>query len=155
MGSPMARNVLGAGFPLLVWNRTSDRCIPLVQEGAGAVADPASLAAADVVVTMLTDGHAARSVLESGLLEKLRPGSIVLEMSTIGPTAVAELAAEADRHDVHLLDAPVSGSVSVAEAAQLFAMVGGDPNAYERVTPVLTPRRRGTCCSANRARVQQ
>ena len=67
---------------------------------------------ADVVVTMVSDGAAARAVLaESGLLVSLRPGSVVLEMSTIGPTAVAELAAEAGRHGVHLLDAPVSGSV--------------------------------------------
>jgi 3-hydroxyisobutyrate dehydrogenase-like beta-hydroxyacid dehydrogenase len=144
MGLAMARNVLRAGFPLVVWNRTAERCIPLVEEGADAAADPASLAAADVVVTMLTDGHAARSVLvESGLLEKLRPGSVVLEMSTIGPTAVAELAAEAGRHDVRLLDAPVSGSVTVAETAQLFAMVGGDQNAYERATPVLDAMTKG------------
>jgi 3-hydroxyisobutyrate dehydrogenase-like beta-hydroxyacid dehydrogenase len=144
MGSAMARNVLSAGFPLLVWNRTSNRCVPLVEQGADAVADPASLAAADVVVTMLTDGDAARSVLvESGLLEKLRPGSVVLEMSTIGPAALAELAAEAQRHDVQLLDAPVSGSVSVAEDAQLYAMVGGDQDAYERVTPVLDAMTKG------------
>jgi 3-hydroxyisobutyrate dehydrogenase-like beta-hydroxyacid dehydrogenase len=144
MGLAMARNVLAAGFPMLVWNRTAERCAPLVEQGAHAVSDPASLAAADVVVTMLTDGPAARSVLiDSGLLEKLRPGSVVLEMSTIGPKAVAELAAEARRHDVHLLDAPVSGSVTVAEAAQLFAMVGGELNAYERVTPVLDAMTKG------------
>jgi 3-hydroxyisobutyrate dehydrogenase-like beta-hydroxyacid dehydrogenase len=144
MGFAMARNVLRAGFPLVVWNRTTDRCIPLVEEGAESVADPAALAVADIVVTMLTDGDAVRSVLvESGLLGKLRPGSIVLEMSTSGPTAVAGLAAEARRHDVHLLDAPVSGSVSVAEAAQLYAMVGGDESAYERVAPVLEAMTKG------------
>jgi len=140
----MARNVLRAGFPLLVWNRTAERCAPLVEEGAEAVPDPASLAAAGVVVTMLTDGRAAHSVLvESGLVEQLRPGSIVLEMSTIGPSAVAELAREAHRHEVDLLDAPVSGSVSVAEAAQLFVMVGGDQRAYERVAPVLDAMTKG------------
>ena len=65
---------------------------------------------------MVSDGQAAHAVLvESGLLDELRPGSVVLEMSTIGPAAAVELAAEALRHDVHLLDAPVSGSVSVAE----------------------------------------
>jgi 3-hydroxyisobutyrate dehydrogenase/2-hydroxy-3-oxopropionate reductase len=64
-------------------------------------------------------------------------------MSTIGPTAVGKLAAEALRYDVHLLDAPVSGSVSVAEAAQLFAMVGGDREAYELVTPVLDAMTKG------------
>jgi 3-hydroxyisobutyrate dehydrogenase-like beta-hydroxyacid dehydrogenase len=144
MGFPMARNVLRAGFPLLVWNRTAERSAPLVEEGADAVPGPDSLAAADVVVTMLTDGRAAQAVLvESGLLEQLRPGSVVLEMSTIGPVAVAELAAVAAQHDVHLLDAPVSGSVSVAEAAQLFAMVGGEQTAYERVTPVLNAMTKG------------
>jgi 3-hydroxyisobutyrate dehydrogenase-like beta-hydroxyacid dehydrogenase len=144
MGFAMARNLLAAGFPLLVWNRTADRYAPLVELGATAARDPASLAAADVVVTMLSDGPAAHSVLvESGLLEKLRPGSIVLEMSTIGPKAVAGLADEALRNDVHLLDAPVSGSVSVAETAQLFAMVGGDRNAYDRVKPVLDGMTKG------------
>ena len=144
MGFPMARNVLRAGFPLLVWNRTAERSAPLVEQGAEAVAGPVSLAGANVVVTMLTDGRAAHSVLvESGLLEKLRPGSVVLEMSTIGPAAVAELVAHARRHDVDLLDAPVSGSVSVAEAAQLFAMVGGDPDAYERAAPVLDAMTKG------------
>ena len=116
MGLAMARNLLRAGFPLLVWNRTTDRCAPLVDEGATAAAQAAGLAAADAVVTMVSDAAAARTVLvESGLLDELRPGSLVLEMSTIGPTAVADLAAEARQRDVYLLDAPVSGSVSVAE----------------------------------------
>jgi 3-hydroxyisobutyrate dehydrogenase-like beta-hydroxyacid dehydrogenase len=138
MGLPMARNVLRSGFPLVVWNRTAARCSPLAAGGARVVGAPEELADADVVITMVSDGEAAHSVLiESGLLGSLRPGSIVLEMSTIGPASVAKLAAEAVRNEVHLLDAPVSGSVSVAEAAQLFAMVGGDHGPYERVTPVL------------------
>ena len=144
MGLPMARNLLQAGFPLLVWSRTAERCTPLTDEGAEAVSEPAALAGADVVVTMLTDGPAAHSVLvESGLLEHLRRGSIVLEMSTIGPRAVGELAEEARRNGVDLLDAPVSGSVSVAEAGQLFVMVGGDRTAYERVAPVLDALAKG------------
>ncbi len=138
MGFAMARNVLAAGFPLVVWNRTADRCIPLVDAGATAAAEPPGLADTDVVVTMVSDGQAARAVLlESGLLDALRPGSVVLEMSTIGPAAATELAAEAERREVRLLDAPVSGSVSVAEAGQLFVMVGGDEEAYARVAPVL------------------
>jgi 3-hydroxyisobutyrate dehydrogenase len=138
MGFPMARNVLGAGFRLLVWNRTAARCAALADEGAEAVREPASLAAADVVVTMLTDGTAVHSVLvESGLLAAMRPETVVLEMSTVGPAAIARLAAEAEPRGVRVLDAPVSGSVSVAEAGQLFAMVGGDEDAYERATPVL------------------
>jgi len=144
MGLAMARNVLRAGFPLVVWNRTADRCAPLVDDGATAAADPAGLAAADAVVTMVSDGAAARAVLlDSGLLDELRPGSLILEMSTIGPAAIAELEAEARRRDMHLLDAPVSGSVSVAEAAQLFAMVGGGREAYERAGPVLDAMTKG------------
>lgn len=138
MGLPMARNILRAGFPLHVWNRTQARCAPLAEEGAVVVPDPAGLAQVDVVVTMLTDGEAAHSVLiESGLLGALRAASVVLEMSTIGPGAVAGLEAEARRHRVDLLDSPVSGSVSVAEGAQLFAMVGGTRDAYVRASPVL------------------
>jgi len=144
MGRAMALNVLAAGFPLVVWNRTAERCAPLVEAGATAVADPSALASADVVVTMVSDAGAARAVLvDSGLLAELRPGSVVLEMSTIGPTAAVELAAEAARNDVRLLDAPVSGSVSVAEAAQLFSMVGGDPGAYELAAPVLDAMTKG------------
>ena len=140
----MARNVLGAGFRLLVWNRTPERCTALVEGGAEAVSDPAALAPADIVVTMLTDGRAVRSVVvESGLLEQLRRGSVLLEMSTIGPAAVAELAAAAAPHAVDVVDAPVSGSVSVAESAQLFSMVGGDAVAYERASPVLDAMTKG------------
>jgi 3-hydroxyisobutyrate dehydrogenase-like beta-hydroxyacid dehydrogenase len=144
MGFAMARNLMDAGFPLIVWNRTAERCMPLVDAGAIAAAEPSELAAAEVVVTMVSDARAARVVLfESGLLDELRPGSVVLEMSTIGPAAVAELAAEAARRDVHLLDAPVSGSVSVAEAGELFAMVGGDRETYARVAPVLDAMTKG------------
>jgi 3-hydroxyisobutyrate dehydrogenase-like beta-hydroxyacid dehydrogenase len=144
MGAAMARNVLDDGFPLVVWNRTAERCAPLVAAGATAVPEPVALAVADVVVTMVSDGPAAHAVLvESGLVEALKPGSVVLEMSTIGPTAVGQLATEAQRHDVFVLDAPVSGSVSLAESAQLFAMVGGDEDAYERARPVLDTMTKG------------
>jgi 3-hydroxyisobutyrate dehydrogenase/2-hydroxy-3-oxopropionate reductase len=144
MGFAMARNVLGAGFPLVVFNRTASRATPLVDEGARAATRPAELGICEVVVTMVSDGEAAREILiDSGLVDALLPGSIVLEMSTIGPTAVEELAHEAERRGVQLLDAPVSGSVSVAEAAQLFAMVGGDRRAYERATPVLDAMTKG------------
>jgi 3-hydroxyisobutyrate dehydrogenase-like beta-hydroxyacid dehydrogenase len=144
MGRAMAGNLVGAGFPVVVWNRTAERCTPLADAGARVAAEPAALAIADVVVTMLSDGQAARAVLvESGLLDALRPGSIVLEMSTIGPIAAAELAAEAREREVQLLDAPVSGSVSVAEAAQLLVMVGGDREAYERAAPVLDAMAKG------------
>lgn len=144
MGLPMARNIGKAGFELLVWNRTADRCAPLVADGAVAVADPAGLAAADVVVTMVADGPAAKAVLvESGLLGALKPGSVVLEMSTIGPAAVAELVAAAAPHGVEIVDAPVSGSIALAEAATLFVMCGGSPEAYAKASPVLDALSKG------------
>jgi 3-hydroxyisobutyrate dehydrogenase-like beta-hydroxyacid dehydrogenase len=144
MGLAMAGNLVRAEFPVVVWNRTAERCAPLAGAGASVASDPAGLAGADVVVTMVSDGPAARAVLvESGLLDDLRPGSVVLEMSTIGPTAARELADEARLRDVELLDAPVSGSVSVAEQAQLFVMVGGDREAYGRAAPVLGAMAKG------------
>ena len=78
MGLPMAQNVLRAGFPLTVWNRTSARCAPLVEDGATLADTPADLAAANVVVTMVADADAARAVLvDSSLLARLAPGTVV------------------------------------------------------------------------------
>ena len=144
MGVAMARNVLHAGFPLTVYNRTAARAAALVEEGAISVADPAGLGHCDLVVTMVSDGAAAHSILvDGGVFAALLPGSLVLEMSTIGPSAVQELANEGERQGVHLLDAPVSGSISVAENGQLFAMVGGNGRAYERAVPVLDAMTKG------------
>jgi len=144
MGVAMARNILRAGFPLTVYNRTAERTAALVEEGARAADEPAGLGTCDLVVTMVSDGAAARSILvDGGVFDTLLPGSLVLEMSTIGPTAAAELADEADRRSIHLLDAPVSGSVSVAEKGQLFAMVGGNHRAYGRAVPVLDAMTKG------------
>lgn len=144
MGTAMARNILRAGFPLTVYNRTLGRSGTLVDEGARAVEEPADLGVCDLVVTMVSDGAAARSILvDGGVFDALLPGSLVLEMSTIGPSAIAELAHEADRRSIHLLDAPVSGSVSVAENGLLFAMVGGNDRAYERAVPVLDAMTKG------------
>jgi 3-hydroxyisobutyrate dehydrogenase-like beta-hydroxyacid dehydrogenase len=144
MGFPMAQNLLKAGFPLTVWNRTVERCAPLAEDGAKVALEPRNLAGADIIVTMLSDGAAVWSTLvDRGLLDAMHEGSVVVEMSTIGPKVIAELSAEAEQRGVHLLDAPVSGSVSVAAAGQLFAMVGGDQHAYEQATPVLDAMTKG------------
>ena len=121
MGLPIARNLAAAGFPMLVWNRTQERCDPLVAQGATSAPEPACLAEADIVVTMLSDGPAVRAALvESGLLDALRPGSVVIEMSTIGPKAVAELEVDAQTRQVELLDAVVAvTNESVAETLRL------------------------------------
>ena len=140
MGLPMARNVLAAGFPLTVFNRTAERCEPLAAEGATVAATPAELAAAaDVVVTMVADADAVRGLLEGpdGILAGAAPGLVLAEMSTIGPLAARELAALCAEREVEMLDAPVSGSTAVAEAGQLAVMVGGEAAAFERARPVL------------------
>jgi 3-hydroxyisobutyrate dehydrogenase-like beta-hydroxyacid dehydrogenase len=140
MGLPMARNLLRAGVPLSVYNRTSERCAPLLAEGASLAGTPAELAReADVVVTMVADGPAVRAILHGpdGLLAGASPGLVLVEMSTIGPTAARELAEHAAASEVRMIDSPVSGSVSVAEAGELTAMVGGAEEAVETARPIL------------------
>lgn len=140
MGLPMAGRLAAAGFPLSVWNRTPGRAEPALAAGATVAASPRELAAAcDVVITMLADGAAVRAVLSGpdGVLATARPGTIVIDMSTIGPVLAREIAAEATAHDVVFLDAPVSGSVTLAEQGTLTAMIGGPPDAVERARPVL------------------
>jgi 3-hydroxyisobutyrate dehydrogenase-like beta-hydroxyacid dehydrogenase len=125
-----------AGFDVAVWNRTPQRCQPLQQEGARVAADPADLAASDeVLVTMVADPAAAGAVYlgEAGALSALPHGAIAIDIRTIGPTAVNRLAADAAARDVAFLDAPVSGSVWLAEATHLTTMVGGPGPSSRRV----------------------
>jgi len=140
MGLPMAGNVLDAGFPLTVFNRTPDRCDPLVEAGATLAATPAELAgASDVVITMVADGDAVRALLDGpdGLLAGAGPDLVLSEMSTIGPLAAREIAAHCAEHGVAMIDAPVSGSIAVATAGQLTILAGGEEAALERARPVL------------------
>jgi 3-hydroxyisobutyrate dehydrogenase-like beta-hydroxyacid dehydrogenase len=140
MGTPMARCLLRAGFPLTVFNRTRRRALLLGDEGATVAESPAEVSArCDVVVTMLADGDAVTAVLSgpAGLLAQAREETVLLEMSTIGPRAARELARQAAERGAKLLDAPVSGSVAAAESASLTTLVGGDHGAFNRVRPVL------------------
>jgi 3-hydroxyisobutyrate dehydrogenase-like beta-hydroxyacid dehydrogenase len=138
MGAPIARRLLETSSvtALTVWNRTAARTRPLVQAGARAAPTPAeAVTGADVVLTMLADGPAVRSVLAAAA-PGLRPGACVVEMSTIGPAAVAELADLLP--GVDLVDAPVAGSADAAAAGQLRLFVGGPAAAVDRVVPVLS-----------------
>lgn len=140
MGSPMARALLRAGFPLTVHNRTRRRASLLADAGAMVAESPAEAArGADVVITMLADGAAVEAVMEGpdGILAGCRPGSTLIEMSTIGPERARDLAARAADRGSTLLDAPVSGSVALAEAGTLTTLVGGDRERFEAVRPVL------------------
>ena len=128
MGRPMAAALLRAGFPLTVHNRT-----PRELAGAEVASTPAEAAArADVLITIVSDAAAAREVLAG--VE--RPGLVVCEMSTIGPAAARELAAQLGARGIDMLDAPVSGSVASAQAGTLTVIAGGPRAAFERARPV-------------------
>ena len=139
MGAGMARSLLRAGLPVDVWNRTPERAADAAAQGAAAHADPAdAVAGAGVVITMLADAAATRSVaLDQGMLAALRPGAIWAQMGTIGVAATEELAAAvADRRpDVGFVDAPVSGSRAPAEAGELAILAAGP----ERLRAALEP----------------
>ena len=140
MGVPMAARIAGHGFPLTVWNRTPGRSGPLAGPGvrvAGSLRELAS--GSSIVITMLSDGAAALAVWAGpgGLLEACRPGSIGIDMSTTGPQAAREIGVRAARAGVRFLDAPVSGSVALAEQGRLTTLVGGEPDVLAKALPVL------------------
>lgn len=138
MGGPMARRLLEAGFPLTVHNRTAAKAEALRSDGAAVAADAASCAAVSgVLVTMLADGAAVADVLfRQGAADALRPGSVVVDMSSIGVGEAREHAARLAERGVHHLDAPVSGGTVGAEVGTLAIMAGGAPEVFERVRPI-------------------
>jgi 2-hydroxy-3-oxopropionate reductase len=140
MGRPMARNLLKAGFPLVVHSRTAATVEQIVAAGAAAGSSPADVASrSDVVITMLPDSPDVRLVLAGprGVFEQVRPGTVIIDMSTISPAVARELAAESERRGATMLDAPVSGGEIGAINGSLSIMVGGDAQALAHVRPVL------------------
>ncbi|MFN8505711.1 NAD(P)-dependent oxidoreductase [Kouleothrix sp.] len=140
MGNGMAINLLKAGFPLSVYNRTSSRADALVAQGAQAAPTPREAAHdADVIFAMVGDDDASRAVWlgEHGALAGAKPGAVLVECSTLSLAWVRELAAVAAERGLKFLDAPVTGSKDAAEAGQLKLMVGGDAGAIEQARPAL------------------
>lgn len=132
MGTPMARRLLAAGHPLTVWNRTAEKAEPLVAEGARAVGSAAgAVRDADVVISMLTGPQALTAVADAAA-PALRPGTHWIEMSTVGPDPVRELAARLPA-GVTLVDAPVMGSTDKAATGALGILAGGDATGVEHV----------------------
>lgn len=144
MGAPMASNVAAAGYGLLLYNRSIDKARAVAEALAGhrvEVVDRVATAgeAADVVVTMLADDDAVGTVYrdERGLLAALRPGTLVIDMSTIGPEAARALGADVAGRGGRFVEAPVSGSVAAARGGTLMIMAGGDRADVEAAEPVL------------------
>lgn len=140
MGRPMARNLMRAGFELTVWNRSRPGIEELTREGAAQGESPADLAAkSDVVITIVTDSPDVEQVVlgERGVIHGARPGSVVIDMSTISPDVTRAIAARLKQKQVEMLDAPVSGGDKGAIAGTLSIMVGGEEAVFERCRPVL------------------
>jgi 2-hydroxy-3-oxopropionate reductase len=140
MGKSIARNILKAGFPLFVYNRSREAVDELVAEGVTAANSPQEVAAqVDVVFTNLPDTPDVESVVlgEKGIIEGAYQGLIYVDNSTIKPASARMIAQRLAEKGVFALDAPVSGGDIGARNGTLTIMVGGDASALERVMPVL------------------
>jgi 3-hydroxyisobutyrate dehydrogenase len=140
MGQGMANNLLKAGFDLTVWNRTASKTAPFVEAGAHTAATPADLAqACDLIFICVSDTPDVQAVIlgEAGVLAGIRPGSLVVDHSTISPQATREMAAALQARGAFMLDAPISGGSEGAKLGTLSIMVGGDAAQLERARPCL------------------
>jgi 2-hydroxy-3-oxopropionate reductase len=140
MGGPMAKNLMEAGHELVLYNRTREKAEDLAKEGNADVAgSPREVAEqSDVVITMLPDSPQVREVLvgEDGVLEGLKEGALVVDMSTISPVVTEELAEKVKEKGASMLDAPVSGGDVGAIEGTLSIMVGGSEDDFERAKPL-------------------
>jgi 3-hydroxyisobutyrate dehydrogenase len=140
MGGAMAANAARAGFPVTAWNRSPGRSAGLEALGIHLAESPAGVArASDIVITMVSDTPDVEAVLfgPDGVVEGASPGSLVIDMSTISPSATRSFAARLSERDIAMLDAPVSGGSEGAKKGTLSIFVGGDAAALERARPVL------------------
>jgi len=140
MGSRMAARLLAAGYDVTIYNRHRERTRFLEEQGAKVAAEPEELAAhADIVLSSLADDLAVEKVMLSpgGALAGARPGTDFIEMSTVSPSLSRRTHDLAREKGVFVLDAPVSGTTTVAEQGALVIFVGGDKASYDRCLPVL------------------
>ena len=139
MSAPIVRNLLAAGFPVHVWNRTASRACALEDAGAH-VAPTASAAArdAEVAVTMLADGDATERAVtgRDGALDARAPGTIWVQLGTIGTEWTLRLAARAHEHGISFVDAPVFGSDGPARDGKLLILAAGDESLRSRLEPI-------------------
>jgi 3-hydroxyisobutyrate dehydrogenase-like beta-hydroxyacid dehydrogenase len=137
MGSAFAERLLDAGYPLAVHNRSPGKTAALAARGASVAASAEDLAAAaDIVLTSLADDDAFESVAAS-VVSAARPGTVLVDMSTVSPSASARVAGLAEQASVLYLRAPVSGNPVVVRAGNLAFIVSGPGTAYDRAEPVL------------------
>jgi 2-hydroxy-3-oxopropionate reductase len=140
MGRPMAKNLMEAGYELVVHNRSPEKAEELAEEGdATAAGSPREVAeACDIVITMLPDSPDVEAVVagEGGVLEGIREGALLVDMSTISPVVTEELSGKVRERGASMLDAPVSGGDVGAIEGALSIMVGGSEEDFERARPL-------------------
>ena len=140
MGGGMAANLLKAGFPLAIYNRTAQKAAPFAEQGARVAATPGEAAkGAQVIVSMLSDDSASRAAWlgKQGALDTAGAGAVLVESTTVSPAWIAELREQAEARGLALLDAPVTGSRVQAEGGQLTFLVGGAEEALTKARPAL------------------
>ena len=139
MGKPMARNLMEAGYGLVVYNRSWGAVEELAGNGAETAGSPKEVAeVCNTVITMLPDSPQVEEVVtgENGVLEGVTEGTLLVDMSTISPVATEKVAQKAREMGASMLDAPVSGGETGAEAGTLSIMVGGSQEDFERAKPL-------------------
>src|SRR2546427_3438271 len=140
MGKPMARNLLKAGYPLVVHSRSRPPVDEVVAAGAADGKSPRGVAQqSDIIITMLPDSPDVQQVVlgRDGVLEGIRAGAVLVDMSTISPLVTKEIAKAVTAKGAQMLDAPVSGGEKGAIEATLSIMVGGPDPVFTHVRPVL------------------
>lgn len=140
MGKPMSRNLLKAGYQLVVFNRSKGAVNELVAAGASAAANPREVAKqAEIVITMLPNSPHVRDVVlgEAGIIEGAAKGSVVIDMSSIAPLVSREIAARLAEKGIEMLDAPVSGGEPKAIEGTLSVMAGGKKEIFDKCYPVM------------------
>ncbi|WP_426671566.1 NAD(P)-dependent oxidoreductase [Mucilaginibacter sp. McL0603] len=140
MGVPMSQQLIKAGYPVSVYNRSKDKEDSFKSMGIATALSPALLVQnSDVVIIMVSDDKAINDIFkgDNGLLNAKVSGKIIINMSTVSPAISKEMALLCEKQGNHYLDAPVSGSVKQAEDGQLVIMVGGEEKAFEQAKPVL------------------
>ena len=139
MGLPMSRRLLDAGFHLTVHNRSRPKVDALVAAGAVGASSSAEVAgASDVVLTCLPDVPTVEEVFlgRDGIVSEARPGQVLVDHSTVGPSTSTAIARAAEARGASFLDAPISGGVERAVDGSLTIMAGGDPDAFQSALPV-------------------
>jgi 3-hydroxyisobutyrate dehydrogenase len=141
MGSGMAGRLLAAKFPLSVYNRNREKCLPFTSTEAFVADSPREAALrAQIILSMVSEDGASRDVWlgENGALSGASPGSVLIECSTLSIGWIQELAAEAGKRDCRFLDAPVTGTKPHAASGELLFLVGGSAEALDTARPVLS-----------------